>query len=76
MSKMLTVKNPLTNNGGSLFDPSMWLGGILWVVMFGLIMAMGTKALNVLDSKVPGNQTPAMSPYIQPKVASNGINVL
>ena len=50
MAKKLTeFKNPLTNSGGSIFDLSLWLGGILWVVMFGMIFAMGTKALSVID---------------------------
>ena len=41
MAKKLTeFKNPLTNSGGSIFDLSLWLGGILWVVMFGMIFAI------------------------------------
>jgi len=72
---ILSFKNPLTNTSGSLFDVGNWLGGILWVIMFGIIIAMGTKALNVIDSKVPGNQTPGMRPYIQPNVGS-GLNIL
>ncbi|MBR0596599.1 hypothetical protein [Sinanaerobacter chloroacetimidivorans] len=75
MAKLTDFQNPLTKGSGSVFDPSVWLGGILWVVMFGMIMAMGTKALNVIDSRVPGNQTPGMKPYIQPAVG-NGLNVL
>ncbi len=72
---ILSFKNPLTSNSGSVLDISAWLGGILWVVMFGMIVAMGTKALNVIDSRVPGNQTPGIKPYIQPSVGS-GLNIL
>lgn len=69
MAKKLTdFRNPLTEKEGSIFDLSVWLGGILWVVMFGMIIAMGTKALTVVDNKLPGNQTPAMKPYQQPTV--------
>lgn len=76
MAKKLTeFKNPLTNSGGSIFDLSLWLGGILWVVMFGMIFAMGTKALSVIDNKLPGNQTPNLSGYKQPAVG-DGINYL
>lgn len=71
----VSFKNPITNSSGSVLDLSNWIGGIVWVVMFGMIMAMGTKALSVIDSKVPGNQTPGMKPYIQPSVGS-GLNVL
>jgi hypothetical protein len=71
----LNAKNPITSGSTSVFDVSAWVGGILWVVMFGMIMAMGTKALAVIDAKVPGNQTPGMKPYIQP-VTGGGINVL
>ncbi len=70
----LNAKSPL-NLSGSVFDVSNWLGGILWVVMFGMIVAMGTKVLNVIDNKVPGNQTPGMKPYVQPSVGG-GIRVV
>ena len=67
MAKKLTdFRNPLTEKEGSIFDLSVWLGGILWVVMFGMIVAMGTKALSAVDNKLPGNQTPGMKPYVQP----------
>lgn len=67
MAKKLTdFRNPLTEKEGSIFDLSVWLGGILWVVMFGMIVAMGTKALSAVDNKLPGNQTPGMKPYAQP----------
>jgi hypothetical protein len=69
------AKNPLTSGSTSVTDISAWTGGILWVVMFGAIMAMGTKLLSVIDAKVPGNQTPKMAPYIQP-VTGSGLNVL
>lgn len=76
MAKLSSFKNPLTNSSGSVFDWSVWLGGIMWVVMFGMIVAMGTKALSVLDTKLPGNQTPAMSPYQQPRPSGDGITVI
>ncbi len=61
-------ENPLTMTTGSVFDISKWLGGILFVVMFGMIVAMGTKVLSVLDNKLPGNQTPNIPGYQQPIV--------
>lgn len=77
MGKPLTsFKNPLTASSGSIFDPGVWLGGILYVVMFGIIVAMGTKALSVIDARVPGSQSPNMKPYSQIQPVSNGINVL
>ena len=77
MAKKLTdFRNPLTEKEGSIFDLSVWLGGILWVVMFGMIVAMGTKALSVVDNKLPGNQTPGMKPYAQPPATSDPYIVL
>lgn len=76
MSKKLTdFKNPLTMSGGSIFDWSVWTGGILFVVVVGMIMAMGAKALTIVDGKFPGNQTPNVAPYTQPSTGS-GLNVL
>ena len=69
------AKNPLTSGSTSVTDISAWVGGIIWVVMFGMIMAMGTKALSVIDARVPGNQTPGMKPYIQPSTG-NGLDIL
>lgn len=63
--KLSEFKNPLAEKSGSIFDVSVWLGGVLWVVMFGMIVAMGTKALNVIDNKLPGKQAPDMAPYSQ-----------
>lgn len=73
--KLTQFKNPLTNNSGSIFDVGAWLGGILWVVMFGIIIAMGTKALNVIDNKIPGTQTPNMGAYTMP-ATGDGISRL
>ena len=68
------AKSPL-NMSGSVFDVSNWVGGILWVVMFGIIVSMGSKALNVIDARVPGSQTPNMKPYQQVNTGS-GINII
>lgn len=77
MAKKLTeIKNPLTTSGGSIFDISLWLGGILWVVMFGMIFAMGSKALSVIDGKIPGNQTPNLAGYQQPVAPGSGLTIL
>ena len=70
-TKLTQIKNPLTEKGGSIFDPGLWLGGILWVIMFGMIVAMGTKALSVIDSKLPGSQT-----YQQPAAPGSGLTYL
>lgn len=74
-TKLTQIKNPLTTSSGNLLDVGLWLGGILWVVMFGMIFAMGSKALSVIDSKLPGNQTPNLQGYTQPSTGS-GINLL
>jgi hypothetical protein len=74
LKEILKAESPVTMSG-SVLDLSNWIGGILWVVMFGMIVAIGTKVLNRVDSVVPGNQTPGMSPYIQPSVGS-GLNIL
>ena len=76
VKKSTEVKNPLTTTGGSIFDVGLWLGGILWVVMFGMIFAIGSKALSVIDSKLPGTQTPNISSYQQPAAAGSGITLL
>lgn len=76
MKKLTSFVNPLTASSGSVFDPSVWLGGILYVMMFGIIVAMGTKALSVMDNKVPGSQSPNMKPYSQIAPMTNGINIL
>lgn len=60
---IIKFTNPITATSGNALDPSVWLGGIVWVLMFGLITAMGVKALGVIDSKIPGNQTPDFKPY-------------
>lgn len=76
MAKKITdFKNPLTMTSGSVLDASTWLGGILFVVMFGMIVAMGTAALNVIDRKVPGQQSPNMKPYGS-TIVDDGISVL
>lgn len=72
MAKKITdFKNPLTNSGGSIFDISNWIGGILWVVMVGMVIALGVKTLDKIDNVVPGTQTPNMPPYQQPPI-NNG----
>lgn len=73
--KVTSFSNPLTSTTGSVLDVGVWLGGIMWVVMFGIIVAMGTKVLSVVDSKVPGAQTPNMKPYAQAPVG-NGFNII
>lgn len=74
--KLGEIKNPLANSGGNIFDIGLWLGGILWVIMFGMIFAMGTKALNVIDSKLPGTQTPNLEGYKNEVKAGNGITIV
>lgn len=73
--KVTSFSNPLTSTTGSVLDIGVWLGGIMWVVMFGIIVAMGTKVLSIVDNKVPGTQTPAMKPYAQAP-AGNGFNII
>ena len=71
MAKKLTdFRNPLTAKEGSVFDLGNWLGGILWVVMVGMVIALGVKTLEKIDSFVPGNQTPNVAPYKQEPVAT------
>jgi len=72
MAKKLTdFKNPLTAKEGSVFDLANWVGGILWVVMVGMVIALGVKTLEKIDSFVPGTQTPNVAPYKQ-EVAPSG----
>lgn len=76
MAKKITdFKNPLMASSGSVLDWSQWTGGIVWVVMIGMIMAMGASALHYVDRKMPGSQTPNVKPFAQPVVES-GYNVL
>jgi hypothetical protein len=76
MAKKITeFKNPLTSTSGSVLDLNAWIGGVMWVVMFGIIVAMGTKVLSVVDSKVPGSQTPDMKPFAQPQTAGSGLTI-
>jgi len=63
MAKLTEFKNPLTAREGSIFDLTNWIGGILWVAMTGVILALGVKALGKIDNYVPGNQTPNIAPY-------------
>lgn len=63
MAKITDFKNPLASKEGSIFDLYTWIGGIMWVVMVGMIIALGVKALDKIDSYVPGNQTPNIAPY-------------
>lgn len=76
MAKLAQFKNPLTSSSGSVLDVSQWLGGILWVIMFGMIVAVGSKLLNVIDSKVPGNQTPDMKPFKQNVIPTNTVTTI
>lgn len=70
MAKLTTFKNPVTAKEGSVLDLSNWIGGVMWVVMVGMIIALGVKALDKLDSVVPGNQTPNIAPYKAETVAA------
>lgn len=77
MAKKLTdFRNPLAAKEGSIFDLSVWLGGVLYVVMVGMVIALGVKALNKLDSFVPGNQTPNIAPYKAEPVTGQQFTVL
>ncbi len=77
MAKLTTFKNPVTAKEGSVLDLSNWIGGIMWVVMVGMIIALGVKALDKLDSVVPGNQSPNMAPFkAEPVVAGPQIEVI
>lgn len=76
MAKLTDFKNPLSTNSGSIFDLANWLGGILWVVMVGMIIAIGVKALDKIDKFVPGNQTPNIAPYKSEPVTGPTYTVL
>lgn len=71
-----SYKNPLTTTSGSVFDLGTWLGGIMWVVMFGMIVAIGSTLLGKVDKVIPGSQTPNMKPYTQTVDAGPGYTVL
>ncbi len=69
MAKLNEFKNPLASKQGSIFDLTNWIGGVMWVVMVGMIIALGVKALDKIDSFVPGNQVPNIAPYKSEPVA-------
>ncbi|HYE68646.1 MAG TPA: hypothetical protein VEA58_08540 [Anaerovoracaceae bacterium] len=70
------AENPLLMKSVNLFDISTWISGILFVVMFGIVVAMGSKVLSVIDNKVPGNQTPSGIPGYQAPVVGSGFPVV
>lgn len=77
MAKKLTeFKNPITAKEGSIFDIYNWVGGILWVVMVGMVIALGVKTLDKVDSFVPGNQVPNVAPYKSEPVTGTQYTVL
>lgn len=76
MAKLTEYKNPLTNKEGSIFSISDWIGGIMWVVMFGIMFAVGANIVGKIDKILPGNQTPNMKPYEKEVVIDNGIQTL
>jgi len=76
MAKLSQYKNPLTNKEGSIFSISDWVGGIMWVVMFGIMFAVGAAIVGKIDKVLPGNQTPNMKPYEKEVVVDNGIQTL
>ena len=61
---LIDIKSPFQVSG-KITDISNWTGAILWVIMFGFVFAVGVKALNFIDAKLPGKQTPDMIPYKQ-----------
>ena len=77
MAKKITeFKNPLTASSGNVLDLGVWLGGVLWVMMVGMIVALGVKALNKVDAIVPGNNTPNVAPYKAEPVTGTQYTVL
>ena len=76
MAKLTEYKNPLTNKEGSIFSVSDWIGGIMWVVMFGIMFAIGANIVGKIDKILPGNQTPNMKPYEKEVVVDTGIQTL
>lgn len=75
MAKLTDFKNPLTAKEGSIFSLSTWTGGILWVVMVGMILAIGVTLTNKLDAILPGNQSPNIKPYTKVE-QSGGVTML
>lgn len=76
MAKLTDFKNPLTNKEGNILNYSDWLGGILWVVMFGMIVSIGAKLTAKLDKVLPGETTPNMKVYQGKEVKSDGLTIL
>lgn len=76
MAKLTQFKNPLTNNSGSVTDYTQWIGGVLWVVMVGLIISIGAKALGKVDAFIPGNQTPNIKAYQNAAPVGQSVNIL
>ena len=75
MAKLTDFKNPLTSTTGSVFSLSNWTGGILWVVMVGMILAVGVTLVQKIDAVLPGNTTPNIKPY-QKAESVSGTTVL
>ena len=75
MAKITEFKNPLQSKEGSIFDLSQWTGGILWVVMVGLVLAVGVTLVQKIDAVLPGSQTPNIKPYSKMDTGS-GIQTL
>lgn len=70
MAKLSEFKNPLTATTGSVFSLSTWTGGILWVVMVGMVLAIGVSIVQKLDKVLPGNTTPNVKPYAKAETVS------
>lgn len=75
MAKITDFKNPITNPKGNILDVTDWIGAIWWVVFFGTTFAIGAKVVNILDQKIPGDQTPNLNGYAQPPKV-NSVTVL
>ena len=68
--KKIKGENPLLMKEINVLDPSTYINGILFVVAFGVIVALGSKATSIVDNKLPGNTTPNVPGYQQPIVGS------
>lgn len=59
-----------------MLDWSNWLGGIMWVVMFGMILSIGAKLTGKIDKVLPGETTPNLGVYQGKEVKSDGLTIL
>ncbi len=68
--KKIKAENPLLMKEINVLNPMTYINGALFVIVFGIIVALGSKGTSLVDSRLPGNTTPNIPGYQQPVVGS------